>query len=197
MFEVLYRITERNEDLVLWNESTFKEGGDISGFFALNVNGYHHGHYHNYPLNPNECGLESLTYWFSVLILAFQELCRSGYVAVNDIESHIEWIEFKKSQDMAEINLIKAEKPNGTTMLKLTPFEHFEYGSWYIQTVKAGELYGELVERRHESVRLSKIRSELLRKASQYLEEIEEVNPKLIGNKQIMELASLVMSLQR
>jgi len=196
MFEILFRITDNIEDLMMLDENTFDMGGDISGFFAINVNGYHYGHYHNFPLQSGECGLESISNWFLVLIRAYQELNRSDYVAVSDIESFIVWIEFRKIQDIVEINIIRAEKPDGTTELRLTPFEDFEYGKWYIQLIKSGEFHDESVERRNESIKLSKLRSELLRKSLQYLDELREINPKLLGNKKIAELEALRASME-
>ena len=95
-----------------------------------------------------------------------------------------------------EINLIRVEKPNGTTELRTTSFEAFEYGQWYTEQVRDGKRYEESVDRRNEAVKLTAIRSELLRKATQYLEELHEINPKLLGNKRISELAELVSCLR-
>ena len=195
MFEILYRILQKNEDLEALDENVFDDGGDILGFFAINVNGYHFGHYHNYPLKPDEFWWELITNWFLVIIRAYQELNRSGYVLVDVLGSYNTWIEFRRIQDIVQINIIRAEKPEGTTELRLTPFEEFEYGAWYIQYIKSGEFHDELVERRNESVKLSRIRSELLRKASQYLEELREINAKLLGNRNIAELEALVSNL--
>lgn len=192
MFEILYRILQKGEDLEALCEDTIGDGGDVLGFFAINVNGYHYGHYHNYPLQPGEFWSELITSWFLVLIRAYQELNRSGYVLVDVVDSCNSWIEFRKIQDTVEINIILAEKPDGSTELRLTPLEEFEYDKWYIQFVKSGEVHDELVERRNESVKLNRIGSELLRKASQYLDELREINPKLLGNKRIAELDTLV-----
>jgi len=191
MFELLFRITD---DLVKWEED-FEPGDDISGFFAINVNGYHYGHYHNYPLQPDECGFEYITYWFLSFANAYQELTRSGYVLLSNTDSPNSWIEFRKTQDTVEINLIDAEKPSGTTDLRLTPLDKFEYSTWYIQFVKEGKHHEALVDRRNESVKLNRFRAELIRKASQYLEELREINPKILDNKPMAELASLIPSL--
>jgi len=198
MFEILYRILQTNEDLEELDETSFDMGGDVLGFFAINVNGYHHGHYHNYPLQPSEFWSEEISYWFISLIRAFHELNHSGYVLVNEVDSFNTWIELKKIQDMVTVNLIKAEKPCGTTEstdLRLTPLEKFEYSAWYVEYVKDGKACSELVDRRDESVKLSRFRAELLRKASQYLDELREINPKLLGNRIIAELEMLVQSL--
>jgi len=193
MFEILYRIIDSNDELIEWGEDTLDMGGDVLGFFAINVNGYHYGNYHNYPLQPGECDWEKITYWFLNLISVYQELTRSNYVAIDIVGSYIEWLEFKKAQDSVEINIIRAEKEYGVDIgLKLTPFDNFEYGTWYVQLVKQGKLHDESVDRRNESVKLSRFRSELLRKASQYLEELQDINPKLFSKKHIAHLEALL-----
>jgi len=197
MFEILYRITDNTEDLKTFNENTFDMGGDILGFFSINVNGYHYGRYHNYPLQLGEHDWERITDWLLALMRVYQELNRSGYVLLDVVDSYNSWIEFRKTQDTVEINLLAAEKEDGTTALRLTPLEKFEYDKWYIQLVKSGEIHSELVDRRNETVKLSRIRSELLRKASQYLEELREVNHKLLGNKKITELYAFILEMSR
>jgi len=199
MFEILYRILLENEELEEYDENSFDMGGDILGFFAINVNGYHYGHYHNYPLQPGEFWSEQISYWFISLIRAYHELNCSGYVLVNEVDSFNTWIEFKRNDDMVIIDLIEAEKPCGTTEpteLRLTPLEKFEYGTWYTQYVKDGKVCPELVARHNEPVKLSRIRAELLRKGLQYLDELREINPKLLGNRIIAELETLVSSLK-
>jgi len=195
MFEILYRILQTGEGLEALNENSFDMGGDVVGFFAINVNGYHHGHYHNYPLQSDEFWFEEISYWFISLIRAYHELNHSGYVLVNEVSSFNTWIELKKKHDMVTIDLIKAEKPSGTTELRLVPLDRFEYGTWYTQHVKNGKICAKLVGRHNEAVKLSGIRAELLRKASQYLDELREINPKLLGNRIISELETLVLSL--
>jgi len=195
VFELLFRITDNIEDLATLDENEFDMGGDISGFFAINVNGYHYGHHHGYPLQPGELDYECITDWFLSLAGAYQELNHSGYVLLSNMDSPNSWIEFRKIQDTVEINLIDAEKPNGTTDLRITPLDKFKYSTWYVQFVKEGKHHEALVDRRNESVKLSRFRAELIRKASQYLEELHEINPKLLGNKRIAELASLIPTL--
>jgi len=193
MFEILYRITDTNDELTEWIEDTSDMYGDILGFFAINVNGYHYGHYHNYPLQPGECDWERITEWFLILISVYQELTRSNYVAVNVVDSYCAWLEFRKSKDIVTINVIYAEKKcEPDTSLRLTPFDDFEYGNWYIQLVKDGKTTSELVDRRNESVKLSRFRSELLRKASQYLEELHDIDPRLLGKHYIAKLEALL-----
>jgi len=197
MFEIFYRIIDKPENLESLAEAPFNSG-DVQGFFGMNVNGYHDGHYHNYPLQPAEsaAGGENLSYRFIDFINAYNQLCRSGYVLINDVESYIAWIELKNVQNRVRINLVRAEKPQGTTELRTTPLDEFEYGNWYIQQVRNGVIHSELVDRRDESVSIRRFRDELLWKSSQYLEELREINPKLLSNRLIAELNMLVAQLK-
>ena len=196
MFEILYRILQTNDELEEYDENSFDMGGDVLGFFAINVNGYRYEYYHNRPLQPGEFWSEEISYWFILLIRAYHELSNSGYVLIDNVDSFNSWIELKRNHDMVAINIIKAEKPDGTTELRLTPLEKFEYGTWIAEYVKDGNVCSELVDRRDESVKLSRIRAELLRKGLQYLDELREINPKLLGNRIIAELETLISSLK-
>ena len=176
MFEILYRIVEEWKTL---DEFNF-EKDDITGLFEINVNGYKHGYYHNRLLMEGELLYETelLSRWFIDLVKACHALCNSDYAAISDIESYICWIEFIRIQDMVQISVIRAEKEDGSTSLRLAPFETFEYGEWY-----------------HQLVKLSDFRAELLKKASSYLNELYKINPILLKNRDNAELKALVSSL--
>jgi len=179
MFEILYRITDKTKDVYNLAENP-NDSGDIEGFFAINVNGEHYGHYHDNPLGDDESGWYLITGWFINLLLAYKRLCESDYVAVNDIESFNSWIEFKKENGLISVSLIKAKKPAGTAELQLTPFNEFSYGEWY-----------------QESVNLDEIHIELFNKATLYIEEIRKINAKLLVNAHIAQLEALVLQLQK
>jgi len=177
MFEISYRITGSIEELQTLTENAFDEGGDVIGFFNIKVNGNEYGDYHNLLMN-GEFGFEYISYWFLNLAQIYDELNRSGYAAIN-VLNYINWIEFKRAQDTVTISIIRAEKPDGTPIeLRLDPFENFEYGEWH-----------------NEVVKLSEIRNELAKKASLYLGELHKINAKLLDNRHIAELGSLVSRL--
>jgi len=189
MFEILYRITDKRDYLESLGEKSFDLGGDVLGFFALNVNGYHFGHYHNYPLKPDECDWEKITNWLLLLTYVYKELNHSGYALLDIVDSFNTWLEFKKNKDEVVINIIKAEKEEGDySEIRLIPLDKFEYGDWYIQSVKLGKVHEELVKRQNEAIRLNDFRLELSRKALQYLDEINEINPKLLKNENFEKL---------
>ena len=197
MFEILYRITDSEEYLMELDEKSFDSGVDILGFFAINVNGYHYGRYHNYPLQPGECDWERITDWLLLIGSAYKALNHSGYALIDLVDYYNMWLEFRKAKDMVAINILMAEKEDSDYFeeIRLTPLEEFEYGDWYIQSVKSGEIHSELVKRQDETVRLIEIRSELSRKISKYLDELREINIKLLKNKKIVELEALLSQL--
>ena len=163
---------------------------DVYGFFEININGNGYGYYHDKPLRPGEGESELLSRWFTDLIMAYKELCSSGYVAISDIESYIIWIELKRVHDMVEISVIRAEKEDGTLSLRLTPFEEFEYGNWY------NAEQDELVQCT-QTISLTEFYNELLNKASSYLDELRRINAKLLKSRNIAELVELVSDLRR
>ena len=177
MFEILYRITDKEAYLESLDETAFDNGGDVLGFFAISVNEKCYGHYHDKPLETDEFWWERITDWFTRLILAYKKLCHSEYVSVSDIESDMEWIEFKKNQDTAEVSIVIAEKEEGCTGFRLKPFEKYEYGEWH-----------------GESVKLIDIHDELSGKTSKYLEELRRINSRLLGCSYIAKLDELLYS---
>ena len=114
MFKILYRIIrEWNEGLATSDENSFVYDDDVLGFFEINVNGNGYGYYHNKPLRDGEGESAGLSSWFIGLIKAYQKLCTANYVALDDTDSYIIWLEFKKVQDMVQISIIRAEKKKG------------------------------------------------------------------------------------
>ena len=183
MFEILYTITDDIKELATLGEGELncEVYHEIGGYFAFYVNGNDYGLYIKDAIEHDVCGGERITDWFINLILAYNEVARSGYALIDDIDSYIEWIEFEKICDMAKISIIRAEKPDGTfTEVRLTPLEQFEYGRWQDETVK-----------------LNDIRTELIKKASQYLDELGEINKKLLKSRDVAELKDLVLQLMR
>jgi len=181
MFEILFRITDKTEYLKALNEKSFDNGGDIEGFFAINANGNYYGHYHNNLLGEDESGWYLISEWLIDLAVAYQELCKSGYVAINDIESFNTWIEFKKEEEnLILVSIIKANKEVGTTEIRLCPFPDFDYGEWKLIPIKKSEYYDELVN-----------------KISVYINEISEINSNLLGNKNIIKLITLLSKIKK
>jgi len=197
MFELLYRITDSEEYLTELDEKSFESGGDILGFFAINVNGYHYGRYHNYPLQPGECDFEKITEWLLLIGYAYKALNNSGYALIDIVDYYNIWLEFRRVKDRVAINILMAEKGecNYSEEIRLTPLEKFEYGDWYIEFVKSGQIHSELVKRQDETVRLSEIRSELSGKISKYLDELRAINIKLLKNKKVAELETFLSQL--
>ena len=139
MFELLYRITDKREYLETLNEKSFDEGGDIEGFFAINVNGNYYGHCHYSPLVDDEHGWHLISEWFINFVLVYQNLNRTNYVALNDIESFNMWIEFKKDHDLISVSIVEKNKEDGVTEFQSTPLKDFNYGEWSNWIFQCGE----------------------------------------------------------
>lgn len=178
MFEILYRITDKNEYLKSLDENSFDVGGDVEGFFLININDSYYGHYHCNPLGDDEMGWHSISNWFINLATAYKELCQKDYVAINDTESYNTWLEFKKNDKHLLASIIEANKEDGATELRLTPFIAFNYGEWDNIAFEIKEYHDELIL-----------------KISAFLNELEKINKRLLGNKNISVLTSLLAEL--
>lgn len=180
MFEILYRITDKLEYLKNLKGNSFENGGDIEGFFLISVNGYSYGHYHNRLLGDDEMGWYCITEWFVKLVVAYKELSKSGYVAINDTDSFNNWIEIKKQKGQFIISIVEANKEDGSSELRLLPFKEFNYGKWKNIIVDKTEYL-----------------KELSYKISLFIEEIKEINKEILKNKKFVELNRLLVDIKK
>jgi len=84
-------------------------------------------------------------------------------------------LEFTKIQEMVQISLIKAAKDDGCSLLRLIPFDDFEYGEWH-----------------HQLVEFNNFHLEIKCKASQYLNELHKMDVKWLDTKNITKLKALL-----
>lgn len=180
MFEILYRLTEDIQYLKALDAEKYNIESDVEGFFSLNFNGNYYGYYHDNSLKKNEKGDELLTNWFISLLVAYLKLQLTNYVAINDIDSFNAWIELKKQGRMIIASLIEAEKQNGATEIKTKPFDNYVYGRWH-----------------NVEVQIEDFRTETIKKASQYFEEIVSINPKLSKSRRMVKLSFLISEVQQ
>jgi len=181
MFEVLYKISDPKGELEAFPEIEIDTYMNFSvvGYFAFYVNKKEYGFYIEESIKQGLSWADYITSWFIDLISAYLELTRFGYVLINDTDSYNTWIEFERVKDMAKISIIRAEKGVGTySGLRLSHIKQFEYGEWY-----------------NESVKLVDIRTELIRKALQYLEELRKINIKLFETREVAELKEVLSQL--
>lgn len=175
MFEIVYRITDKIQYLRTLNENSFDDGGDIEGFFEIRINDNSYGYYHANPLGDDEAGWYAISDWFNKLVLVYQKLSETNYVALNDTDSYNIWIEFKMDNGNLLLSIVEAEKEDGTAEIMLTPFEKFKYGEWSMITLKQTDFANELNA-----------------KISAYLDEINKINAKLLKNKNINALSRFI-----
>jgi len=74
-----------------------------------------------------------------------------------------------------ETSIIRSDE--GSTTLRLVPFDYFEYGEWH-----------------NEAVDFSNLRSEIISKASQYLCELHNIDKKWLSDKNIIRIEALILS---
>lgn len=175
MFEILYRITDKIQYLHMLNEHSFDDGGDIEGFFEIRINDNSYGYYHTNPLGDDEVSWYAISDWFNKLVLVYQKLSETNYVALNDTDSYNKWLEFKMDNGNLLLSIVEAEKEDGTAEISLTPFEKFKYGEWRMMPLKKTDFVNELNA-----------------KISAYLNEINEINTKLLKNKNINTLVRFI-----
>gem|GEM_PF-1133494 len=180
MFKILYKIEDTDEELASFCDPTDLEFV-IIGYFAFYVNEHSYGFYSEESIAKGLSWADYITFWLINLITAYLKMNSSGYARINDIDSFCVWIEFKKVNDMAIISEICAEKLTGAygTVLDAPP-DKFEYGNWFNQSVK-----------------LKDLRFELEAKTSQFLNELCNINKKILDSYEVSMLVDLFIKLKQ
>lgn len=174
MFKVNYRITDTEYEI----KSLSSNDIHVEGFFEIIFNENSYGYYHNNLLNDGERGLESITSWFDKLLRASLTLLNTKYVAISDVESYNIWIEFQKNDDSVLVNIIEAEKANGSSDLSISIFDEVKY-TCPTETISFIELVIELVH-----------------KTELFINEVCSLNEELRNNNIIVELNELKIKLK-
>lgn len=170
--EILYRLNP----IEINCEASLKDIEDefpITGYFQLNFGDNHYGYYHNNPLRAGEEGLYSISNWFYALALCMQALKTNSFVALNDVKTLSNWILFEEhDEDTLHVSLIKARKEIGVGYTLTERFE-FEYAEW-------------------RNVPLSRMSfsTELLRKSTDYINELTSIDSRFLQTKQMKFLIS-------
>ncbi|MCK4259208.1 MAG: hypothetical protein KAX49_09525 [Halanaerobiales bacterium] len=176
MFEIKYRIIENIGMLKEWDASTFDEEGDVEGFFQLNFNGNYYGYYHNRELKNGETGFDLITHWFEMLIKVYLVLKTSKYVVLSDIESFNTWLEFKlRSKKDLEVSIIEYDKKDEVDAIVTSQFDKYTFSDW-----------------KNISISVKDFKEEIFKQSNLYVEELNNINPKLLESKRISNLKSLI-----
>lgn len=121
-----------------------------NGFFKMLCNGFSYGEVYREDL---ESIMEkvSIIDWFERLIKVIEHLKSSNYVALSDTESYNTWIEFKKSNDILVISIIKAKKENGSHDIEYK-LNNPKEGEWVNQIVSYQQMRDEILSKAKEYV---------------------------------------------
>lgn len=177
MFAIMYRITENLESFKKIDEIPINEESGIEGFFEMNFNERTYGYFHNNPLKDGEEGFELLTNWFDSLLKVSINLNHTGYALLNDIESYNTWIEFKKTHGSnIFISIIESDKPNGVCEVITEQVNNYKYGEW-----------------NNISINFNEFNDELISKTENFLDELSEINQKLLESNRITNIKKLLM----
>ncbi len=176
MFQIKYRIIEDMKALKQWDASTFDKESDLEGFFQLQFDDKHYGYFHDRELRDGEVGFDLITHWFEMLIKVYLALETSKYVALSDIESFNTWLEFKRTNNQTlEVSIIECDKSNIVEAIVTRCFEEYTYSDW-----------------KNMSILLEDFKEEILNKSNLYIDEIRNINSKLLESKRILNLQSLI-----
>lgn len=173
MFDIKFRIVDDLEYLENVSAQKFDyDGADIEGFFQLNFDGNIEGHYKEGNLNRFEVGHELITLWFDLLIEVILILKRkSNYVALKEIESIDSWFEFTLIDEILYVSYANCIEKNSELFIITSKKECFLYQTW-----------------KEISIPFNEFRDKVKMKAKQYINEIENINPKLLDTKIISKL---------
>ena len=168
MFEIKFRIVDDFKALRTITEEEFdKEYNMILGYIQVYFGEHEEGgmFYHENPLRDGEEGDELIDSWF-YLMLEVVNLLDKGYdyVAMPEIEFMDRWIEFRKSKDDVIINVGIGKGQENKLLI----------------TEKGRLSYVDPVD---FTIEYDKFRMEVYEKASRFLMELKEINPRLLNTK--------------
>jgi len=177
MFKIKYRITDTTKELKNLSKQEIEEGGPIEGYFQLITNNKTHGYINEGLLKTGEEGWELITNWLEQL-LTMLILLKEGhnYVVIDEIESYNTWIEFKQSKkEKISISIIHAEKKEGKGYIQTMPPENIVPSDWA-----------------NEEVSYDQMHHEIINKATQYIAEVDKINPQLANGATFVRLKELL-----
>jgi len=142
MFQLDYRIVHSEYDDFIGQ----------NGFLQIKCNACKYG-----ELYPKELEMMmdkvSLYDWFERLIRVMKNLMTKDYVALSDVESYNTWIEFRRKNQEVVISIVKAEKKQGSQDIEFN-LRNPIAGEWTNQVVSYSELKTEIIEKASQYIEL-------------------------------------------
>lgn len=147
MFKINFRITYDQNDLIDLTDEDIDEGL-IEGYFEITINEKKYGYY-----SEDIQVLSVLSIW---LIMWFESLIEllitfekgHNYFAINDIEFHNTWLEFKRIDcNHVEISELEAAKNEGVTGFVTEPPRNGQYSNLKNEIVSYDEMRLEILQK--------------------------------------------------
>ncbi len=164
--EIRFTIFEANCLEGMSAEEFEQENCPIYGFFEMKFSGHREGEYFDFSVPDDYLGGESLSYWFGSLldVLHLFQNEKTDYMAIRAIEYVDRWIEIKKSQEKVCLNVVNASDPREREALLLT-----------------SQLCNPVYEPPLDTIEsYDSFRQEIVRAVTEFLDEINGINPELM-----------------
>ncbi|TFJ45401.1 hypothetical protein CKN80_06985 [Carnobacterium divergens] len=167
MFDIKYRIVDIEE-----NDSDELEGNE--GYFMLICNEHNYGEIFP-PELDNIMGTVSI-YWYFIYLLEIVDKLKSKKIAyLSDIDSYNTWIEFKLIDESVVISVGTGEQEDETGAIEYIEPSNFSYSRWMNQTVD-----------------YDCFKNVILEKATNYSEELRNLNPSKLTNTNLIKLKNKI-----
>lgn len=167
-------------DQEYWRNISVKEfdqwGEVIYGYFEISFGGHAEGQQYDFDIPEELVGGEALEYWFSSLlkVLHLFQNKKTNYAAIRVIEYVDRWIEIKKIQEKVCLNVVNASDPRESEALLLT-----------------GQLYDPVYEPPLNTIEgYDSFYREIVRAATEFLDEVNEINPELMKAQEFVDLSN-------
>lgn len=180
LFNINYRIVMNMDEIASWSVKKFDDEGDLQGFFEMVFKGHSYGYYHSRPLGDDERGFDSITNWFERLLNLYILLRTNNYVAISDTNSYIKWLQFVKVEPAdVEVSLIDNENKSWLSDIVTTTFNQMTYSDW-----------------KGVVISLEELKTEIILKTELYIEELRDINKKLLYSNRIKILTDLLQKVK-
>lgn len=180
MFKINCRIVNSYKEIESIDSELFnKEYNHIEGFFEICFGNHREGcYYHDNPIQEGEEGDELLDWWLNLLVDVAEYLPKTNYVAFNEPETTVKWIEFKLIGDNVIINTAIDSKEMNSRMFITEPFNEFDY-----------------VKPLNFSVEFIQFKSEVIGTVNSFITKLEDLNPELLKTKMVSSLVQKISNL--
>jgi len=170
MFEIKYRLSAKEYETLY---------GD-KGYYQMCYNDNSYGEIYAEEIEE-VMGTTYLYDWLKDMVQIAIELHSKKYVALSNIESHNQWIEFEKDNNNLYIRIVTADKPNGVGFIV-----------YKLSNRKYEESNGS-----NSHVSFAEFKKEIITKCNSYILDISEINHKSNNKQKICILSEMLSRLKK